>query len=854
MNKYDVLGVVGEGAYGVVLKCKNKDTNELVAIKKFKESEEDEVVRKTTLREVKILRTMRHENIVQLKEAFRRKGKLYLVFEFIEKSMLDVLEANPNGVDTENVRVLTCQLIRAIEYCHRYDVIHRDIKPENLLINPTDNALRLCDFGFARTMTGDSVLTDYVATRWYRAPELLLGSTRYGKDVDIWAVGCIMGELTDGQPLFAGESEVDQLFVIQKVLGVLIPEHMEMFLRNPRFLGIQFPDVSRPETLEKRYVRRMPKLQMQVLKAVLVMEPTRRLTARDGLRMPWFEGIKLPRSLRPPSHSSQAKVSRPDSSGSVRQSAAQDARQAVTPARGAQVPRGAGPAVRDPGHPPQQPALVEHTLQSGGVWHELAPEPAPDPRLQREALAREEGRGTPDPRGFREDLVRPATREEHHAHAHAQHVRPATREEQRMPPPRRAHEDPRLQHDDGRTLRGDDGRGADPRLMREDPRDPRMQLDFHGVPQHHHMHHHAPAALRMQQQQHQSLPQYHHVQHQASHQYKLPWEDTMAEDGPPPDYGGPTSYDAPPPEKTSLGRGKGRRSQQDDTGSGDMSDQRSDQRDRGTPSGRDAGQGGNFGFRSNAVLGGGGAVGSISSKSTGFAASSSQIPLAAVRHGASAGTGGSEEWPSNQGRGPPVLREPDYEYEKAEKAISQPRRKPGRQPGNLGGVPETPTRRSPDPRELPIDHRQSAQDAWRGEHPSSELHGGIAGLPSIHGGFPGFAEGEGRAAGGTGGHTGTGGSRAPGRLTATTPTPRDEDAVAMATRSMHGGFAGGGRWAPGPGSGDWPGLGGPALAPPSELGPVREPRHAGAHHDGGSRGQPDARGARRPDFGANQAY
>lgn len=316
MNKYDVLGVVGEGAYGVVLKCKNKDTKEIVAIKKFKESEEDEVVRKTTLREVKILRIMRHENIVQLKEAFRRKGKLYLVFEFVEKSMLDILEANPNGVDTETVRVLTCQLARAIEYCHRHDVIHRDIKPENLLINPVDNSLRLCDFGFARTMTADSPLTDYVATRWYRAPELLLGSTHYGKDVDIWALGCIMGELTDGQPLFAGESEVDQLFVIQKVLGPLTPEHMEMFLRNPRFLGIQFPDVSRPETLEKRYLRRMPKMQMQLLKGVLVMEPRRRLCARDTLRMPWFEGIKLPRSLRPPSQS-QKSSTRPDSSSSA---------------------------------------------------------------------------------------------------------------------------------------------------------------------------------------------------------------------------------------------------------------------------------------------------------------------------------------------------------------------------------------------------------------------------------------------------------------------------------------------------------------------------------------------------------
>merc|ERR1719399_812337 len=100
MNKYDITGVVvGEGAYGVVLKCRNKETGEVVAIKKFKESEEDEVVRKKSLREVKILRMLRHENIVELKEAFRRKGKLYLVFEFVEKSVLELLESHQNGLD-----------------------------------------------------------------------------------------------------------------------------------------------------------------------------------------------------------------------------------------------------------------------------------------------------------------------------------------------------------------------------------------------------------------------------------------------------------------------------------------------------------------------------------------------------------------------------------------------------------------------------------------------------------------------------------------------------------------------------------------------------------------------------------
>jgi cyclin-dependent kinase-like len=104
MNKYEVLGVVGEGAYGVVLRCRNKDTSEIVAIKKFKESEDDEVVRKTTLREVKILRMLKHENIVELREAFRRKGKLYLVFEYVEKNLLEILEQQPSGMPAELVR------------------------------------------------------------------------------------------------------------------------------------------------------------------------------------------------------------------------------------------------------------------------------------------------------------------------------------------------------------------------------------------------------------------------------------------------------------------------------------------------------------------------------------------------------------------------------------------------------------------------------------------------------------------------------------------------------------------------------------------------------------------------------
>mmetsp|Transcript_49152 Transcript_49152/g.137658 ORF Transcript_49152/g.137658 Transcript_49152/m.137658 type:complete len:900 (-) Transcript_49152:111-2810(-) len=865
MNKYDVLGVVGEGAYGVVLKCKNKDTNEVVAIKKFKESEEDEVVRKTTLREVKILRIMRHENIVQLREAFRRKGKLYLVFEFVEKSMLDILEANPNGVDLDTVRVLTCQLGRAIEYCHRHDVIHRDIKPENLLINPSDNALRLCDFGFARTMTADSPLTDYVATRWYRAPELLLGSTHYGKDVDIWALGCIMGELTDGQPLFAGESEVDQLFVIQKVLGPLTPEHMEMFLRNPRFLGIQFPDVSRPETLERRYSRRMPKLQMQLLKGVLVMEPRRRHSAKDVLRMPWFEGVKLPRSLRPPSQSQSR--TRPESSSSVAPSVPGSTTTQASPApRGQQTETAA---------PQREPPHRESLQQASGPWHEQLLEQS-EPRGPRE-----------DPRQMAREDLRGHSREEqpslHQAHqGHQSH--PGHQGHFHLQQARGAHTSsatqPHSRHDEIRSMPSrDDLRGSrveDPRMANQDPR---LMFEDHRSM-------HDPRTMGLVQPQHHHLSPQGHQHHGRSHPYVLPWEDSMPEEGPPMDYTSTSAYG----ESEDKVNGDGRRSRQHRRsvvdsvglgGQGDWCDGRSQGGDRGTPNNADRG-GTSFGFgggvgqgpcatgSSNTaakasrsmvangpsigfgagMLGGGvssasvfgvptpvagpgtssttGGVGSTGSSAAihggggggngggsgglgeGVAGGTRHaVGSSTAGHRVSAGTGGSEEWPSTQSKAARSMREPEYEEEKALWAQQGlPRRKAGRQPGGLGGVPAPPTRRSPDLE--PWQQEPRAHEAWRGDGPS--LHGG--GLPSVHGGFLSGPQGVGLGEG----------SRAPPRLSAGTPTPRDEDSLDFAARQLH--FSGG-RWGGSSVStsaanagGDWPGLG----PSPAELGPVRDAR------------------------------
>lgn len=142
-----------------------------------------------------------------------------------------------------------------------------------------------------------SNMTDYVATRWYRAPELLICAD-YGKAVDMWAIGCIMGELIDGQPLFPGESEIDQLLVIQKVLGPLPAEQREFMQKHPRFLGTKFPDFGKPETIEKRYLGNISKKGLSFMKGLLKMDPNERLTASEALQHPYFEGFnEVPQSV-----------------------------------------------------------------------------------------------------------------------------------------------------------------------------------------------------------------------------------------------------------------------------------------------------------------------------------------------------------------------------------------------------------------------------------------------------------------------------------------------------------------------------------------------------------------------------
>lgn len=290
MEKYENLGKVGEGSYGMVLKCRNKETGQIVAIKKFLESEEDKQVHKIARREIKMLTMLRHDNLINLLEVFRKKKKLYLVFEFVERTLLNDLEKHVYGLELMTAKEYLWQILIAVEFCHSLQVIHRDVKPENILISK-NNVVKLCDFGFARTIANSGTgpeHTDYVATRWYRAPELLVGDTSYGKPVDVWAIGCLFSEMLNAEPLFPGDSDIDQMGLIVSCLGNLTHSHTEVFLRNRLFTGFRLPTPKgEPQTLEAKIPSVAPRA-MSLLKGCLDLDPGKRLTCTELLQHEFF--------------------------------------------------------------------------------------------------------------------------------------------------------------------------------------------------------------------------------------------------------------------------------------------------------------------------------------------------------------------------------------------------------------------------------------------------------------------------------------------------------------------------------------------------------------------------------------
>ncbi|XP_033734922.1 cyclin-dependent kinase-like 1 isoform X26 [Pecten maximus] len=292
MEKYEKLTKIGEGSYGVVFKCRNKESGMTVAIKRFVESEEDPLIKKIAMREIRMLKQLKHPNLVNLIEVFRRKKRLHLVFEYVDHTVLHELERSPRGVNEDLVKKIVSQTLEAVNFCHIRNCIHRDVKPENILLS-IENKVKLCDFGFARVLTGPSdEYTDYVATRWYRAPELLVGDPKYGPPVDVWAIGCVFAELLSGQALWPGKSDLDQIFQIKKTLGDLIASQKSAFSSNIFFQGLEIPNVE-PEhyvPLELKFHKVSPNA-LDFMKNCLRMDPADRMTCEELLKHPYMGGM-----------------------------------------------------------------------------------------------------------------------------------------------------------------------------------------------------------------------------------------------------------------------------------------------------------------------------------------------------------------------------------------------------------------------------------------------------------------------------------------------------------------------------------------------------------------------------------
>lgn len=291
MEKYKVLGKIGDGTFGKVTKAVNKKTSEVVAIKTMKQKfyNWEECM---NLREVKSLRKLQHEHIVKLKEVVRMNNDLYFVFEFVEKNLYQVMKDNNHKLDIEEAKSIMFQTLTGLAYIHKNGFFHRDIKPENILMD--NGKVKIADFGLAREIRSKPPYTDYVSTRWYRAPELLLRSTNYSSTVDIFAAGCILAELLLGRPLFAGSSEGDQLMKVCSILGAPSKTEWPEGHKLASKLGYTFPTITKTSLAE--LLPDEDSELIDLLEKMLIYDPNLRYSAKQCLEHPFFEGFELPKS------------------------------------------------------------------------------------------------------------------------------------------------------------------------------------------------------------------------------------------------------------------------------------------------------------------------------------------------------------------------------------------------------------------------------------------------------------------------------------------------------------------------------------------------------------------------------
>lgn len=284
---------VGRGAYGIVCAAINSETREEVAIKKIGNAFDNRIDAKRTLREIKLLRHMDHENIIAIKDIIRPPQResfddVYIVYELMNTDLHQIIRSTQQLTD-DHCQYFLYQLLRGLRYVHSANVLHRDLKPSNLFLNANCD-LKIGDFGLARTTSETDFMTEYVVTRWYRAPELLLNCSEYTAAIDIWSVGCILGEILTREPLFPGKDYVHQLRLITELLGS--PDDSSLgFLRsdNARRYVRQLPQY--PKQHFSARFSQMSQGAIDLLEKMLVFDPSKRITVEEALCHPYLKSL-----------------------------------------------------------------------------------------------------------------------------------------------------------------------------------------------------------------------------------------------------------------------------------------------------------------------------------------------------------------------------------------------------------------------------------------------------------------------------------------------------------------------------------------------------------------------------------
>eukprot|EP01013_Petalomonas_cantuscygni_P038263 TRINITY_DN6932_c0_g1_i1.p1 TRINITY_DN6932_c0_g1~~TRINITY_DN6932_c0_g1_i1.p1 ORF type:complete len:322 (+),score=73.15 TRINITY_DN6932_c0_g1_i1:52-1017(+) len=285
---------VGEGTYGIVYRCEDLRTGEIVALKKIRLDTEDEGVPATAIREISVLKTLRHPHVVDLMDIISQPKSLHLVFEYCSNDLKRYMSRRP--LTPQDVKVFTYQILDGLAFCHSHRILHRDLKPQNILVSHDGQSAKLADFGLARAFQLPlRTYTHDVVTLWYRAPEILLGATRYSPAMDVWSVGAILIELATKKPFAPGECEIDQLFRTFRILGTPTDAEWPGVSRLKEYSRV-FPQW-KPARLAEHY-RELDVQAVDLLQRMLAYDPAARITAADALKHPWFDDIRAHQSAR----------------------------------------------------------------------------------------------------------------------------------------------------------------------------------------------------------------------------------------------------------------------------------------------------------------------------------------------------------------------------------------------------------------------------------------------------------------------------------------------------------------------------------------------------------------------------